>query len=100
MGASGIVVVSDVGPLIHLAEIECLSLLSLFGRLHIPGAVWRETIRQARVSGPDILRLGNVQQHTLSPRAVNRFVAQHRLEKLHNRMPFIVFSRAAYYGFV
>jgi predicted nucleic acid-binding protein len=84
VGASGIAVVSDAGPLIHLAEIECLSLLSLFERLHIPGAVWRETVGQARVSGSDILEVGNVQQHTLSVIAVDRFVAQHRLEKLHS----------------
>ena len=32
--------VADAGPLIHLSEIGCLSLLRIFDRLSIPDAVW------------------------------------------------------------
>jgi predicted nucleic acid-binding protein len=34
--------VSDAGPLIHLAEIDSLELLSTFEKLLIPEAVYRE----------------------------------------------------------
>jgi hypothetical protein len=29
------------GPLIHLAEADCLILLEIFRELHVPEAVWR-----------------------------------------------------------
>lgn len=38
-------VVADAGPLIHLDELECLWLLSLFSEVQIPDAVWHEVIR-------------------------------------------------------
>ena len=34
------VVVTDAGPLIHLNEIGCLSLLRIFETVHVPDAVW------------------------------------------------------------
>lgn len=37
-----IAAVADAGPLIHLAEIDSLELLSAFDRLSVPGAVYRE----------------------------------------------------------
>lgn len=83
MGTEGIGVVSDAGPLVHLAEIGCLSLLSVFESLHIPEAVWLETVGQERVSGPGVLGLGNVQRHTLSQAEITRFVERNNLEKLH-----------------
>ena len=34
--------VSDSGPLIHLDELECLTLLNDFSQITVPEAVWRE----------------------------------------------------------
>ena len=50
MGTGAIAVVSDAGPLIHLAEIDALHLLSIFARLHIPQAVWLEITERERIS--------------------------------------------------
>jgi len=83
VGTEEIGVVSDAGPLIHLAEIGCLSLLSVFKSLHIPEAVWLETVGRERVPGPDVLGLGNVQRHTFSQAEIIRFVERNNLERLH-----------------
>ena len=61
-GAVNVAVV-DAGPLIHLTEIGCLSLLRIFDTLHIPDAVWSETVGQGRVSQGDVLGLDIVQRH-------------------------------------
>ena len=48
MGQAGpLIAIADSGPLIHLAEIEALSALRVLERLHIPDAVWEETIGPA-----------------------------------------------------
>jgi predicted nucleic acid-binding protein len=62
--------VVDAGPLIHLAEVGCLSLLRIFDRLSIPDAVWSEAITQGSVPQTDVLAVGIVQRHTLSPPVV------------------------------
>lgn len=36
------VVIADAGPVIHLDELGCLSLLADFGRVIIPETVWME----------------------------------------------------------
>jgi predicted nucleic acid-binding protein len=74
--------VSDAGPLIHLREISCLSLLRIFETLHIPNAVWSETVGQDRVSKDDILLLGNIQQHHLSQSEIIQFIQKNGLEEL------------------
>lgn len=83
MGNRRLIAVSDAGPLIHLAEIDCLSLLSILDRLHIPRAVWQETVGQGRVSQAQVSVLRSVQCHTLSGKEIGRFVQEHRLEGLH-----------------
>jgi predicted nucleic acid-binding protein len=83
VGTGEMRVVSDAGPLVHLAEIESLPLLSIFEGLHIPEAVWLETVGQERVSQTDVLGLGNVQRHTLSQTEVTRFIEKNNLAKLH-----------------
>jgi predicted nucleic acid-binding protein len=75
--------VADAGPLIHLNEIGCLALLQIFEILHIPDAVWSETVGQARVAESEIRALGNVQQHHLSPTDVVQFIQANKLEDLH-----------------
>lgn len=83
MGAGGINAVSNAGPLIHLTEIDCLPLLRFFETLHIPEAVWSEAVEQWRVPQADVLRLGNVQRHTLSQAKVTQFIGENSLEELH-----------------
>jgi predicted nucleic acid-binding protein len=39
VGSGRLVAVADTGPLIHLAEIGCLPLLTIFEELHIPEAI-------------------------------------------------------------
>jgi predicted nucleic acid-binding protein len=77
------VAVADAGPLIHLTEIGCLSFLHIFETLHIPDAVWLETVKRKRVSQADVLGLGNVQRHTLPQAEVTRFIRENCLEDLH-----------------
>jgi hypothetical protein len=68
------IAVADAGPLIHLTEIGCLPLLHIFNTLHIPDAVWSETVEQGRVPQGDVLGLGTVQRHTLPSSQVTRFI--------------------------
>ena len=84
MGAGRIkAAVADSGPLIHLTEIGGLLLLHVFDTLHVPDAVWSETIEQNRVSQGDVLALGIVQRHTLLTPQVARFIQEHDLASLH-----------------
>jgi predicted nucleic acid-binding protein len=76
--------VADAGPLVHLSEIGCFSHLRIFDVLHIPDTVWSETVEQDRVPQGDVLGLGVVQRHTLSPSEVSCFVAENGLEDLHS----------------
>lgn len=75
--------VSDAGPLIHLAEIDGLALLHMVATLHIPDAVWSETVGQGRLSHADVVRLGNVQRSTLAQSEVTQFIRENRVEDLH-----------------
>jgi len=76
--------VADAGPLVHLTEIGCITLLRIFDALHIPDAVWSETVEQDRVPQSDVLGLGTVQRHSLSQSEVTRFVQENDLEDLHD----------------
>jgi len=75
--------VADAGPIIHLSEVGSLPLPRVFERLHIPDAVWSETVEAGRVRAVDVLALGNVQRHTLPRAEVTRFVRERRLLGLH-----------------
>ena len=83
MGTGEISAVSNAGPLTHLTEIGCLSLLSIFESLHIPDAVWSETVEKGRTPQASVLGLGNIQRHTLSQIEVTRFIEENGLEELH-----------------
>ncbi|MCL0079669.1 hypothetical protein M1O18_02015 [Dehalococcoidia bacterium] len=83
MGIGGVSTVSDAGPLIHLTEVDCLPLLCIFETLHIPDAVWSETVEQGRTPQADVLRLSNVQRHTFFQAEVIEFVEENSLEELH-----------------
>jgi predicted nucleic acid-binding protein len=75
--------VAASGPLIHLAEIGGLLLLHVFDTLHIPDAVWSETIEQNHVPQGDVLVLGIVQRHALLTPQVVRFIEDYDLASLH-----------------
>jgi len=83
VGIGGISAVSDAGPLIHLVEIDCLSLLCVFENVHIPHAVWVETIEQGRVHLTEISKLSNVQRQALDQAELTRFVEENSLKELH-----------------
>src|SRR3954465_10868328 len=78
MGPRRLAAVADTGPLIHLAEIDCLALLGIFSELHIPEGVWREADR------PPTIReeLTFAKQHALQQEEVAKFTADHDLGKL------------------
>ena len=74
--------VVDAGPIIHLKEIGCLSYLQLFPTLHIPDAVWSETVGHGRVLKEELTRLDNIQHHTLNNLDVERFIKDNGCEDL------------------
>ena len=76
MGAGELKATTDAGPLIHLAEIGCLRFLNSFDALHVPDAVWLETVAQGRISRTDLSNLQNVQRHSLAESEVEQFVKQ------------------------
>ena len=71
--------VSDAGPLLHLGEIGRIELLNMFEPLHIPDAVWKETVQQGRVSNDQLRRLETVRRHTLPQRKVAQFARRNGL---------------------
>jgi predicted nucleic acid-binding protein len=82
MGAGDEVAVVDAGPLIHLAEIRALSTLTVFSKLHLPQAVWTETVKQGRVSADSLADL-QIARHALIPLEVTQFSQTHDLTALH-----------------
>ena len=84
MGPAGhTVAVADAGPLIHLAEIGSLSFLLTFDSLHIPEAVWAETVGAGRIAETALLDLGIALRHNLSAVQVSTFVNRNGLQALH-----------------
>ncbi len=74
--------VVDAGPIIHLKEIGCLFYLKLFPTLHIPHAVWYETVGYGHVSGEELTKLNNIKRHTVQKTAVDRFIKSHKFDDL------------------
>ena len=84
MGAGNIVaVVADAGPLIHLAEIDALSFLRIFAPLHVPDAVWDETVGRGRLLEDELLEIDVVQRHELLQADVDQWIQRENLEHLH-----------------
>ena len=83
MGIGEIDVVSDAGPLIHLSEIGCLSIFSIFRSVHIPNAIWVETVEKGRVPEHDILNLGNIRRHTLYVSEMANYIEKNGFNELH-----------------
>jgi len=78
VGAGRLAAVSDTGPLIHLAEIGCLPLLTIFEELHIPEGVWHEAERPSTIR----TNLTFAKRHVLAREEISRFTADHGLERL------------------
>lgn len=78
MGSRRLIAVADTGPLIHLAEIESLLLLSIFDELHVPEAVRDEAKKPATVQ--EFLK--SCQIHSLSVSRVTSFIHDQRLQSL------------------
>lgn len=78
-----IAAVADAGPLIHLHEINQFSLLQIFSPLHIPDAVWFETVGQDRLTQDDVAQLDHVERVSLSQSDVDQFIQEDHLEELH-----------------
>lgn len=74
--------IADAGPLIHLHEIEGLPFLQLFSVLHIPDAVWQETVGQGRIPSRQIESLDNVRRHAERSEEVQAFIDQESLGHL------------------
>ena len=83
MGDGELKATADAGPLIHLAEIGCLRFLNRFDVLHVPNAVWLETVSQGRISRTDLSNLQNIQRHSLTESEVEQFVEKNNLSELH-----------------
>lgn len=83
MGAEIGEAIADAGPLIHLREIGALHFLRLFEALHIPDAVWAETVGQGRVPDTDLAQLGNVKRHAFDAARIAAFVEKQSLTHLH-----------------
>ena len=71
--------VADSGPLIHLSEIGCLQLLNLFNRLHVPNAVWNETVERDRLSESELSAATNVHRQAFSHDHVEQFIMKYKL---------------------
>ena len=84
MGNGSLIAVADAGPFIHLAEVDCLSCLNVFARLHVPETVWTEIVRQPQIRDVDFSKVLNVQRHSLAKADVAAFVAESRLGELHS----------------
>jgi predicted nucleic acid-binding protein len=78
VGSGRLVAVADTGPLIHLAEIGCLPLLTIFEELHIPEGVWLEADRPSTIRKD----LAFARRHALAKDEITSFTSGNRLEKL------------------
>jgi len=83
VGTGELKATADAGPLIHLAEIGCLRFLNSFDALHVPDAVWFETVARGRISRTDLSNLQNIQRYSLTESEVEQFVKENNLSKLH-----------------
>ncbi|MFO8032510.1 MAG: hypothetical protein R6U22_08200 [Desulfohalobiaceae bacterium] len=74
--------VVDAGPAIHLQEIDCLLFLKMFQTLHIPDAVWNETVKQNHISQKNLNRVNNIERHTVDNIRLTEFVEKECLSHL------------------
>ncbi len=82
MGTEQLVAVADAGPIIHLAEIDCLDLLAQFSQLHIPSAVISEIAGKTSGLPETLFSLTNLQHHDLPQSLVLTYVNVMSLDSL------------------
>lgn len=75
--------VVDAGPLIHLAEINSLSLLSLFESVLVPDAVWSEAVGNGSVSYKALSSHCNIKRHSIELTALTAFIDENKFYDLH-----------------
>jgi len=75
--------VADAGPLIHLHEVGCFTLLTCFEQVHVPDVVLREAEQHKRVPRKVISSLPGLVQHVVTEPELTSFVASHELAGLH-----------------
>lgn len=83
MGNESISVVTDAGPIIHLSEIQCMHVLTVFRTLHVPIVVWHEILRyvsERDINFPEKLA---IRHHALESERIQQWVAANALEQLH-----------------
>lgn len=73
MGIGRIKVVSDTGPLIHLIEIGCPNLVSIFHLIHVPEAIQLEFDKHMSAHHFDITSFDNAKIHKLPQKEVSQF---------------------------
>ncbi|NBC17659.1 MAG: hypothetical protein GVY18_10135 [Bacteroidetes bacterium] len=74
--------IADAGPLLHLYEIDRLSFLHLFSVLHVPDAVWDETVGRDRIPAESMEQLDNLRRHPDDAAQVRAFIAREDLGHL------------------
>ncbi len=77
------VAVADAGPLIHLGQIDARSLLGVFSQVHVPDAVWAETVGTGRVRLCDLEAAVVFRRHEIDPAGLRQFVQESDLRSLH-----------------
>lgn len=76
-------VVADAGPLIHLAEINRLPLFQIFDKVHIPNAVWQETVGANRLTKSRLEQSMPLKQHIIPLSNVQEYANLAALGHLH-----------------
>lgn len=74
--------VVDAGPIIHLNEIGCLTYLRIFSSLHVPDAVWGETVGHGHLSPQELNGFENLRRYTLVHAEVEGFIKHNKCEDL------------------
>lgn len=74
--------VADAGPLIHLHEVGAARALEVFRVLHLPDAVWSETVGRGRLPTIPGSAALSVQRHTVPHHELQSFVRLHALDSL------------------
>jgi predicted nucleic acid-binding protein len=74
---------ADSGPLIHLAEINCLRLLRIFDSVCVPDAVWLETVGKDRIPHDDLAAECNLQRYSAPRLELVSFIKKNNLADLH-----------------
>ena len=54
--------------------------MRIFSTLHIPDAVWYETVGQGRVLQEELLKIDIIKRHALSPVEINQFTTEKGLK--------------------